>query len=35
MIDEATNRETYKAESVDAIEVERSELLAQIGQGGE
>ncbi len=35
MIDEAMNRETYKAEIVEAIEEERSELLAQIGQGGE
>ncbi len=32
MIDEAMNRETYKAEIVQAIEEERSELLAQIGQ---
>ena len=35
MIDEAMNRETYKAEIVDAIEEERSELLAQLGEGTE
>lgn len=31
MIDGVMNRETYKAEIVEAIEVERSELLVQVG----
>ena len=35
MIDEVMNREIYKAEIVETIEEERSELLAQIGQGGD
>ncbi len=35
MIDQSMNRETYKAEIVEAIEAERSELLAQLGEGGE
>ena len=35
MIDEAMNRETYKAEIVEAIEAERSELLSQLGESAE